>query len=227
MSAWDAEYRRGGIPSSIRDGPSEAVVWALDAWPRLHGAPDLPRRALDVGCGRARNTAYLAGRGLHVVGFDTSEVAIADGLARLDAEDLDAALLVHDLRDGLPVPDSTIDIVVDTFVCKHVVQPADRRRYRTELDRVLSPGGRVLVTLADRADGYYAACPPLDEPGAGPNAVLDPVAGVGSVLFTLEELMAEVADTLELELAWRKQKPGTMHGRTYVRCTLATLWRRG
>lgn len=224
MEQWDAEYREQGMPSSVRDAPSSTVVWALESWPRLTGAT-APARALDVGCGTARNAVHLASRGTPTIGFDASEVAIARGRERVRRAGADVELLVHDLRDGLPANDGEIDLVLDVFVYKHQVRPEARRRYRAELLRVLAPGGRVLLSLAEPQDGYYASCPPAADAAAAPHAIVDPAVGVDSVLFTLDELEAEMGDELVLEMAWRKRARGEMHGGAYERRTLATLWR--
>ena len=56
--------------------------------------------------------------------------------------------------------------------------------------------------------------PVRGRPYRPPRAVLDPVLGLGSVLFSLSELEEEMADTLDLEMAWRKVRVGKMHGKT-------------
>jgi SAM-dependent methyltransferase len=223
--SWDAEYERAGIPSSFRDAPSGVVLWVLRNWPAL-GLEELPRTALDVGCGTGRNAAHLAGQGIQVSAFDSAPVAIAAAKERMRTAGVTVDLRVHDLQAGLPADDRAIDLVLDVFVYKHQTDPAARLAYRKELQRVLSDEGRVLLSVAEPEDGYYGACPPSPDPTASPHAVLDPVLQQGSVLFSLDELEREVADTLVLEMAWRKVQVGEMHGRDYVRRTLATLWKR-
>jgi SAM-dependent methyltransferase len=218
---WDAEYARGGIPSSTRSAPSAAVVWAVESWER--SAKRQLERALDVGCGRGRNARYLVARGIRVTAFDASERAITDAMAEAMAG---TEFLQHDLGAGLPASNGEIDLLVDVFVYKHQVRPDDRAAYRQEMLRVLAADGRVLLSLAEPTDGYYGACPPAPDAGAAPNAVLDRVAGVQSVLFTLAEIEHEMADGFELEMAWRKSGAGQMHGRDYERRSLATIWRR-
>jgi SAM-dependent methyltransferase len=213
LNDWDDEYARRGIPSSYRDGPSGAVVWAFSKG--LSGA-----RGLDVGCGTGRNTLYAAAQGLRMTGFDRSPAAI--GLARERGGD--AEFLVADLFDGLPAEDGSIDVLLDIFVYKHVVHPEARRDYRDEMRRVLAPGGHVVLHLAEPTDGYYGSCPLLGDAHAWPHAVLDPVAGVGSVLFTLEELREELIG-FELVDSLARHKDGEMHGEVYERHTLTTIWR--
>jgi SAM-dependent methyltransferase len=215
--AWDREYLRRGIPSSFRDQPSGALVWALDNWPRLTGAAR-PRSALDVGCGSGRNTCFLAASGVAAVGVDYSEVALSQARGR-------APVLQADLTAGLPVCGAHFHLVCDLFVYKHLMGAPTRAAYRKEIARVLRADGRLLLSLAEPGDGYYSACPDL-EPATAPRTVLDPVAGIASVLFSFAELLDEMSDLFALEMSWRKEKPGIMHGREYVRRTMATLWRR-
>ncbi len=217
IDPWDEEYRRGGIPSSYREEPSTALVWALENWHFLSGRLR-PESALDCGCGTGRNARHLASLGIDVLGFDSSRAALEVAHRRESA----ARFLQHDLREGLPAPDASVDLEADIFVYKHLTAPDLRARYRAELARVLRTAGLLLVSLAEPDDGFYAACPPAD---GSPRAVVDPFTGIASVLFTLEDLQHEFADRFRLEMAWRRQKPGPMHGATYVRCTLATIWR--
>jgi SAM-dependent methyltransferase len=220
-SAWDEEYRRAGIPSSYREEPSAAVEWALESWARARGGT-LPLTALDVGCGTARNAVYMARRGITVTGFDSSPEAIRS--ARVRASEVEVELLVHDLAEGLPAASGGIDLVTDVFVYKHQIAAETRRAYRADVRRVLSDRGGLLLYVAEPDDGYYRSCPRLDQADAGAVAIIDPALGAGSVLFTLYELVCEMADCFELEMAWRKQVMSEMYGALYDRRLLATLW---
>jgi hypothetical protein len=90
---------------------------------------------------------------------------------------------------------------------------------------VLRSDGVLLVSLAGSDDEYYASCPPLPENDYGARGVVDAEIGVGSVLFDLAQLEAEMGDHFRLEMSWHKVKRGPMHGRTYLRSTLATIWK--
>lgn len=218
---WDREYRRKGIPSSVRDTPSSALLWGLEVWPHLREEP--PSVALDVGCGTARNSLHLAALGVHVTGLDSSREALR--LARERFEQAPSGLasrvsLRHGrIEEGLPAGDGSIELVLDLFVSRHLVEEAARAAYRAELRRVLAPSGLLLLSLAGRDDGYYSQCPAI-----GKDLVQDPETGVSSVLYDLSSLQAELSDCFALHMAWIKRHRGVMHGRELPRETLITLW---
>jgi SAM-dependent methyltransferase len=226
VNSWDQEYSRRGIPSSFRDEPSGVVRWALDNWNYL--TDDLnPKTALDIGCGTGRNAVYMAALGIDVIAFDISETALASAHARTASASLASPpkFLNHDLSTGIPCASDQIDFAIDVFVYKHQLLPSTRAAYRQELCRILRPSGRLLISLAERDDGYYASCPDLEVAESGnPRTVLDPEAGIGSVLFNLDDLVREMNGLFALQMVWRKQKRGQMHGKDYLRHTIATIW---
>lgn len=223
---WDSEYESRGIPSSFRDDPSGTLVWVLANWALLTGNK-LPNSAVDIGCGTGRNPLYMAELGIDVLGFDDSQVAVAKARQRPTPNSQGSVkFLHHNLDSGIPADHDQFDLATDIFVYKHQLLPSARSRYRRELRRVLRPNGRVMLSLADRTDGYYDQCPDLKVAEAGnPRTIEDPVVNIGSVLFTLEELIVEMGDCFALDMSWHKSKMGVMHGKQYLRRTLATIWR--
>jgi SAM-dependent methyltransferase len=130
---WDERYASQGPPSADAVGPPGVFADFADAFPTTG-------RALDIACGRGGATVWLARRGLDVVGFDVSAVAIAqarelaahsgvDERCRFDAVDLDDGL-----PDGPPV---------DVILCHRF---RDRRLDHAFIER-LAPGG-LLATAA-------------------------------------------------------------------------------
>ena len=96
-------------------------------------------RILDVGTSTGTNLRMLAEAGFaNVRGLDLSEVAIAwcanKGLGRVDHGDI----------RQIPSADSSFDLVLATDVIEHV---DDDVSAICELERVLKPGGRVLITV--------------------------------------------------------------------------------
>lgn len=225
MNPWDEEYRRQGIPSSHRHDPSGTVVWGLTNYKLLHDGEG-PRTAVDVGCGAARNSIYLAQEGARVWAFDGSAHAVNQARENIRHASASVEVTHRDLRDSFEFCAGGVDLVIDIFVFKHVMERRTRHDYLERVASSLSPDGCFLLSLAHEEDGYYGNCPAY----AGPEEphgriVWDPVAKVGSVLFTLESLTAELSHAFTLEMLWRKRKLGVMHGERWLRDTFATLWR--
>jgi methyl halide transferase len=228
MSKWNEEYLKQGIPSSYRNKPSGVLKWALDNWPIITKT-QLPNRAVDIGCGTGRNSVYMSSLGIEVLGFDFSDIAIEHAQNRMQTSHLNyiPSFKVHDLTTGIPGNDSEFDFAIDVFVYKHQIASATRTKYRKELHRVLNPDGLLLVSLADREDGYYKNCPDSEISEIGnPRTIIDEKAGIASVLFNVEELIHEMSDFFDLSMCWCKTKQGKMHGNKYLRRTIATIWRR-
>jgi len=85
-------------------------------------------RLLDLGVGEAHFRS-LMGRFFHV---------------GLDFQPHTHARIVSDLRDPLPFKDNSLDVVVASNVLEHVKDP---QFVLEECKRVLSPGGRIVITV--------------------------------------------------------------------------------
>lgn len=95
------------------------------------------------------------------------------GIARVDAMDFSVAALgvaaqrpgaekitfvQGDVTKPLPFEDDAFDFAMDIFVYFHQLADSDRAYYRREINRVLRPGGLLLVSVATSGDGYYSSC---------------------------------------------------------------------
>jgi SAM-dependent methyltransferase len=126
-----------------------------ELWRRLPddlALPDLRRRAdyllaelrpgdhvLDLGCGDGEFTARLAAAGTSAVGAEVAEAALTRARARHPG--LDFRLVPID--GPLPFEDCSFQLVWASEVIEHV---ADTAPWLSEVRRVLTPGGRLLVT---------------------------------------------------------------------------------
>jgi SAM-dependent methyltransferase len=107
----------------------------------------IPRggHVLDVGCGGGQALDLLAARrpDLHLHGVDLSPDQVARARARLG----DRAVIVEGSALDLPYASDRFDFVFSDASIKHWPEPG---RGLAECVRVLRPGGRLLVTEADR-----------------------------------------------------------------------------
>ncbi|MFH1469743.1 MAG: class I SAM-dependent methyltransferase [Pseudomonadota bacterium] len=134
---WDARYREGerGWDKPVHAPQIEAAVARFG---RTSG------RVLDLGCGRGRNSRFLASVGFSVLGVDISGEAIAD--ARAQAGALDCAFFRLDVLSD-PIPDGPFEAVFD-YGCFHVFDTdEDRATLARVVAGVLAPGGLWLATI--------------------------------------------------------------------------------
>src|SRR5690349_6816903 len=99
------------------------------------------RRILDAGCGSGPLFASLRDRGALVTGFDSSAGMLEQARRRLGD---DADLMVADLGRPLPFADGAFDDVIASLVLHYL---EDWGPALAELRRVLTPGGRLIVSV--------------------------------------------------------------------------------
>lgn len=97
------------------------------------------RRVLEVGCGAAQCSRWLAGQGAVVVATDVSAGMLAAGRA-IDAGGHHAPALVQADARALPFADGSFDVAFTAFGAIPFVP--DPWRVHAEVARVLRPGGR-------------------------------------------------------------------------------------
>jgi SAM-dependent methyltransferase len=121
-------------------------------------------RVLDAGCGPGLYAEEIMARGAEVVGFDESPEMVRLARQRL-GERFDVR--VHDLALPLEwLSSETFDAVVLALVIHHL---DDRMAALRELNRVLRPGGRLVVSTHHptsdwlRLGGNYFSVEPVEE----------------------------------------------------------------
>lgn len=115
------------------------------------------RDILEIGCGAAPCSRWLAVQGARVVGLDVSAGMLAHGVAAM-ADDAQQVPLVLAGAEHLPFADSSFDLACSAFGAVPFV--ADSARVMTEVARVLRPGGRWVFATNHPIRWMF-----LDDPG--------------------------------------------------------------
>lgn len=108
-----------------------------------------PADIADVACGIGTQLIGLAGLGHRVTGSDISARAISRARRECTAADVQAGLLVADMRD-LPLRDSCADAVIcaDNAV-PHLLTDNDALAALTQMNRILRADGTAIITTRD------------------------------------------------------------------------------
>jgi ubiquinone/menaquinone biosynthesis C-methylase UbiE len=115
-------------------------------------------KVLDIGCGYGGLLIYLDRRvGFTQVmeGLDCSALMVQRARAEMHKRDLDSHIRISQgLATKLPYPDGTFDVVLSTYVIKHLSDQLSREML-AEVMRVLKPGGRFCLWEAAPSRNYY------------------------------------------------------------------------
>ena len=144
---WDKYYRRY---------PLEELGWELGKpRPLLVEYMEkglLPKgKALDLCCGAATNTVYLAQNGLEVTGIDISKTAIEIAKKKAHQAKVHISFISESFID-LSFSDGEFDFVFD-MGCFHHVEVEERAKFIAGVHRVLRESGVYMLTCFSYRNG--------------------------------------------------------------------------
>ena len=165
---WD-RWAEGYVASGERNWADPEPSWGIWGIPEseLRLLPDLRGAdAIELGCGTAYFSSWLARRGAAVVGIDNSPRQL-DTARRLQAtHGLEFPLLLGN-AEAVPLPDASFDLAISEYGASIWCDPY---RWIPEAGRLLRPGG-LLVFLANA--WLFMLCSPDDESPATDRLVRD------------------------------------------------------
>jgi SAM-dependent methyltransferase len=131
---WDGFYEDRAKPCPFFvEHPDESLV----QWVEERIVP--PGRAVDLGCGNARNAIFLARRGFDVDGVDFSRKAIDWAGERVREAGVNVRLHCQSVFEW-PCAAGSCDLIYDSG-CFHHLAPHRRRTYVERVTAALKPGG--------------------------------------------------------------------------------------
>lgn len=139
---WDvqaAEYEAPGRRSWAADAPRWGI-WGVPE-SELHVLPEVDGlEVIELGCGTAYVSSWLARRGARVVGIDNSRIQLANAL-RFQREFGLEFPLIHADAEAAPLVAGTFDMAISEYgACLW----CDPYRWIPEAARLLRPGGRLI-----------------------------------------------------------------------------------
>lgn len=205
-SPWSSPATVAGFAGSP---PNETLLrFAAAELARARGA-----RAIDIGCGAARNAVPLAEEGWHVLGADWSAPMLEAARVRAAAAGvMDRIELALAPMDRLPAENESYDLVVAHGIWNLAGSSAEFRRGVAEAARVAKPGAGLFVFTFSRN-----TLPEDAEPVAGEEFVFTQFSGRPQCFLTRDELVSELAEAgfkLDASIAFtehNRRRPGSLH----------------
>jgi len=174
--AWASEYAASGERAWARPQPTWGIWGVPESELALLPADLAGQDAIELGCGTAYVSAWMARRGARVVGIDNSEAQLATA-RRLQIEHGLGFPLLHGNAEAVPYPDASFDFAISEYgACLW----ADPQRWVPEAARLLRPGGR-LVFLVNSF--LMALCTPDEDGVAATDRLRRPAFGLYRLEF--------------------------------------------
>jgi SAM-dependent methyltransferase len=162
---WAVQYVAAGEDNWAAVEPKWGIWGVLES--QLRVLPDglAGKDAIELGCGTAYVSAWLARRGARVVGIDNSEAQLATA-RRLQRQHGLRFPLLHGSAETIPYPDQSFDFAISEYgACLW----ADPYRWIPEAARLLRPGGQ-LVFLTNSF--LLSLCVPAEDGAAATDRLL-------------------------------------------------------
>jgi SAM-dependent methyltransferase len=182
-SAWDGwadEYAADGRRNWESAEPSWGIFGVPESEVGMLPAELRGRDAIELGCGTAYVSAWLARRGARPVGIDNSEAQLATARGLQAEFGLDFPLL-HGNAEEVPYPDASFDLAISEYGASLWCDPY---AWIPEAARLLRPGGE-LVFLTGSV--LAVLCGPDDETIPAGEELLRPLFGLHRVEWPGEE----------------------------------------
>ena len=141
-SGWNADAPNW-VEGGRRDWASSEPTWGMFAVPEseLKLLPDVDGLdAIELGCGTAYWSAWLARLGARPVGIDISERQL-ETAAMLQSEHELEFPLIHASAENVPLPDESFDFAFSEYGAAIWCEP---QAWLAEAYRLLRPGGRLI-----------------------------------------------------------------------------------
>lgn len=174
---WAAEYEAPGRRNWAADEPSWGIWGVPESDLRMLPDDATGLDAIELGCGTAYVSAWLASRGARPVGIDNSQSQLATARALQEEHGMDFPLL-HGNAEEVPLPDESFDFAISEYGASIWCDPC---LWIPEAARLLRPGGR-LVFLVNTP--LQIACLPDEEDGAAGERLLRPWFGMHAVTWS-------------------------------------------
>ncbi|HLB60648.1 MAG TPA: class I SAM-dependent methyltransferase [Patescibacteria group bacterium] len=174
---WENEHKTlQTLPSMASEKPSEGVIQFIQYFQTNN--VKLSGKTVDIGCGKGRNTIYLAQNGFHVYGLDyvdyalqhTYKIALQNNVVQ------NIHLITTEIDKSWPFLDNYFDCAIDCYSSIDIETKQRRRIYRDELLRTIKPGGYALIMVPSIEDEWESRLI-REHPGKEKNSTYWPQSG--------------------------------------------------
>ncbi len=140
---WAKNYASAGERAWAQQQPTWGIFAVAESEVRMFPDDLAGKDVIELGCGTAYVSSWMARRGAKVVGIDNSQAQL-DTARRLQLQHGIEFPLIHGTAEEVPYPDASFDFAISEYgACLW----ADPYRWVPEASRLLRPGGRLTFLI--------------------------------------------------------------------------------
>ncbi|PIR93601.1 hypothetical protein COT97_05795 [Candidatus Falkowbacteria bacterium CG10_big_fil_rev_8_21_14_0_10_39_11] len=214
QKVWEQEYKKGQLVSKSLQ-PQKDFFRLMRIIKKL-GFEIENKNVLDLGSGTGRNSLYLSELGANVTGMEISDTAIAVGEAVAKEEKFKVEFLNKSIGDEYPFDDNKFDLVMD-LTSSNSLDEKEREVYLNEVNRVLKPGGYLLIRTLTK-DGDKNAKKLLElYPAGEKDTYILPEVNLKEHVWIRDEFEKFYGEYFEINEIWTKEGYCRMNNQSYKR----------
>jgi len=171
---WEKEHAdKKTLPTMANESPASGVIKFVDFLESIHFP--LEGKAIDIGCGKGRNSLYLAGKGFEVFAVDyiKSALQVLERLAVKTSLEDKIHIKQFDVDKKWPLEDNYFNLAIDSFSSIDIETLEGRQVYRDEMFRTLRQKGYALITVVS-VDDELEKSMIIQSPGSEKNSTIWP-----------------------------------------------------
>jgi SAM-dependent methyltransferase len=168
---WAAEYVEAGERNWAQPEPSWGIFGVPESELGMLPGDLEGKDAIELGCGTAYVSAWLARRGARPVGIDNSEAQLATARRLQQKHGIEFPLL-HGNAEAVPYPDASFDFAISEYGASIWCDPY---AWIPEAARLLRPGGQLVFLMHSQ---LLMLCMPEEEDVPASDRLLRPSFGM-------------------------------------------------
>ena len=150
---WDKEHQKPIVLQQMDSRDASSGVMKFYEFLANRGL--LSGKGIELGCGKGRNTIWLAEQGYEMWGFDFSPAAIKEAENRAAVISGRTHFLMQDAAEAWNFEDDAFNFGIDCFATTDIESLEGRQKAVQEMYRVLKPGGYLLAYLLSTEDEFH------------------------------------------------------------------------
>lgn len=212
---WEQEHKTPTV--LLQMDSDQASSGVIKFWQWLQARPEFfAKNGLEIGCGKGRNSIWLAEQGVEMIGCDFAASAIKEATLRAHKRNLTTdsiQFLVQDVTQPFAVKNNSLDFVVDCFASTDIDTYEGRLKARDNIYQALKPKGLLFVYSLSTEDEFHRHM--LESyPTEEKHAFRHPQTNKFEKIFSKQELL-EFYSTFELLDYEVLPKLATFFGKQY------------